>query len=100
MYNLKNSVNKPTCFKNLDNPSCIDLTLTNKSISLIQASTIDTDLSDFHSLTKTIMNTTFQKQTSKILNYRNYNNVDDENFKIELVNKLNELNNLYGINEF
>ena len=29
-YNLKNLVNNPTCFKNIDNPSCIDLILTNK----------------------------------------------------------------------
>ena len=26
-YNLKNLVDEPTCFKNVDNPSCIDLIL-------------------------------------------------------------------------
>ena len=29
-YNLKNLIKVPTCFKNPDNPSCIDLILTNK----------------------------------------------------------------------
>ena len=29
IYNLKNLGKKPTCFKNPDNPSCIDLFLTN-----------------------------------------------------------------------
>ena len=29
-YNFKNLVKEPTCFKNADNPSCIDLILTNK----------------------------------------------------------------------
>ena len=29
IYNLKNPVKEPTCFKNPDNPSCIDLFLTN-----------------------------------------------------------------------
>ena len=46
------------------------------------------------------MKTTFQKQTPKVLNYRNYKNFDNEKFNIDLVNKFNELNNhdLYGIN--
>ena len=59
---------------------------------------IETGLLDFHRVT--IMKTTFQKQTPKVLNYRNYKNFDNEKFNIDLVNKLNELNNhdLYGIN--
>ena len=31
-YNLKNLIKEPTCFKNIDNPSCIDLILTNKPL--------------------------------------------------------------------
>ena len=59
---------------------------------------IETGLLDFHRVT--IMKTTFQKQTPKILNYRNHKNFDNE-FNIDLVNKFNELNNhdLYGIND-
>ena len=30
LYNFKNIVKHPTCFKNRENPSCIDLILTNK----------------------------------------------------------------------
>ena len=30
MYNLKNLINEPTCYKNIDNPSSIDVMLTNK----------------------------------------------------------------------
>ena len=33
-YNLKNLVEEPTCFKNLLNPTCIDLMLTNRPRSL------------------------------------------------------------------
>ena len=29
-YNLKNLVKELTCFKNVENPSCVDLILTNK----------------------------------------------------------------------
>ena len=32
IYNFKNSTNHPTCFNNLENPSCIGLILTNKPI--------------------------------------------------------------------
>ena len=97
MYNHKNLLKNPRV-KNIGNPRCIDPILTNKSRSFIKTSVIETGLLDFHRVT--IMNTTFQKQTSKILNYRNYKNFDNEKFNIDLVNKLNELNNhdQYGIN--
>ena len=32
IYNLKNLVNEPTCFTNVDIPSCVDLILTNKPL--------------------------------------------------------------------
>ena len=32
-YNAKNLVKEKTCFKSIDNPSCIDLFITNKSSS-------------------------------------------------------------------
>ena len=31
-YNFKCLVKEPTCFKSIDNPSCVDLILTNKSL--------------------------------------------------------------------
>ena len=30
IYNFKSLINQPTCFKNMQNSSCIDLILTNK----------------------------------------------------------------------
>ena len=33
MYSLSNLINEPTCFKNADNPSSIDIMLTNKKLS-------------------------------------------------------------------
>ena len=85
-YNLKYLINEPTCFKDMDNPSCIDLVLTNKSRSFQKSSL----MSDFHRLTMTIMNTNFQKQTPKILSYRNYKNFENECFKNELLHELNK----------
>ena len=54
-YNLKCLVKEPTCYKNMDNPSCIDLILTIKFLSFQQPFIIETGLSDFHKLTTTII---------------------------------------------
>ena len=55
LYNLKSLVKLPTCFKNPDHPSCIDLILTNKYRSFQNTSIIETGLSDFHRLTITVI---------------------------------------------
>ena len=52
-YRLKSLIKNPTCFKGPDNPTCIDLILTNRQ-KYFQNSTIkETGLSDFHKLTVT-----------------------------------------------
>ena len=61
-------VNKPTCFKNIDHPSCIDLILTNKPRSFQSTSVMETGLSDFHRLTVTVMKAKFE--VPKVLIYK------------------------------
>ena len=65
---LKNSVNKPTCFKNIGHPSCIDLILSNLDASK-NTSVIDTGVSDLHRLKVTIMKMNFRKQAPKMFNH-------------------------------
>ena len=48
LYKLKKLVSEPSCLKNPDNPSCIDLFLTNYSRGFQDAQVIETGLSDFH----------------------------------------------------
>ena len=55
LYKLKNLVREPTCFKNLDNPSCIDLFLTNCSRSFQDTQVIETGLSDFYKINLTVL---------------------------------------------
>ena len=43
MYNLKNLINEPTCYKNIDNPSSIDVMLTNKKGSFQNSLAIEQD---------------------------------------------------------
>ena len=47
-FNLTSMTNKPTRFKNLDKPSCIDFILTNCPKSFQTSCVIETGLSDFH----------------------------------------------------
>ena len=93
-YNLKNLVNKPTCFKNVDHPSSIDLILTNKSRCFQNPSVLETGLSDFHRLTVTIMKTSFQMLGPKIKNYRTYKYFDNENFRKDLLVEHSKYNNI------
>ena len=47
IYNFKNLVNEHTCFKNVGNPSCIDLILTNKPLYFQTTTVTETGISDF-----------------------------------------------------
>ena len=55
VYNLKNLVKGPTCFKNFDKPSCIDLILTNKTKSFQTSQIIETGISDFYKMVMTVL---------------------------------------------
>ena len=92
-YNLKNLVRDKTCFKNTDNPSCVNLFLTNSPNSFQHTTTISTGLSDYHKLIVTVLKTSFVKAEAKEILYRNYKNFDNTIFKTELQNKLDSINN-------
>ena len=82
---LRNLINVPTCYKNFDNPTSIDLILTNR-LSYFQGSTVfETGLSDFHLLTITEFKTSFQKRQPKIIKYRDYKNFDNNKFRSEIL---------------
>ena len=48
---LKNLINEPTCYKNSEKPTCIDLILTNQPTLFQHNAVLETELSDFHLLT-------------------------------------------------
>ena len=71
---LKSLIKEPTCFKNPDKPTCIDLILTNRPDLFQHSSAFDTGLSDFYLLTVTEFKMGFQKLKPKIIAYRDYRN--------------------------
>ena len=69
-FHAKNLVKDPTCFKSIENPSCIDLFITNSYQSFRNTTTVATGLSDFHKMAVTVLKTTFPKAKPKIITYR------------------------------
>ena len=75
-YKLKSPNKDPTCYKNIDNPSCIDLLLTNSAKSFENTCTIETSLSDLHKLVVTVLNEKHERMPPKVIQYRNSKKFD------------------------
>ena len=63
-------INKPTCHKNPEKPSCIDLILTNCPRSFQNSCIVEKGLSDFHKMVTTLMKAIFRKMEPKVIKYR------------------------------
>ena len=85
LYNLKHLIKVPTCDKNPENPSIIDLMLTNSPYSYQNSCAIETGLSDFHKMTVTVLKTFFQKKGPKVISYWDYRNYSNDIFR-QLIN--------------
>ena len=69
IYKLRNLIKEPTCFKNPQNPACIDLILTNKLLSFKNTYVIEAGLSDFHKLIVGVMKMHFPKMKPQVVSY-------------------------------
>ena len=96
VYNLKNLVYQKTCFKNPDNPTCIDLILTNSPRSFQNTNVFETGLSDFHKLATTVLKIHFPKKNPNIVVHRDFKKFRNDLFRLELDNELikHDINNI------
>ena len=78
-YNYYNLIKNNTCFKG--DGSCIDLILTNRKYCFKNTSSFETGISDHHHLIYLMLKTTFEKEESKKVTYRNYKQFQWENFE-------------------
>ena len=102
-YNLTNLIKQPTCYKNPNNPTYIDLILTNDPRTFQSTCVIETVLSDFHLMTLTIMRKTFNTQRPRIINYKSFKHFPNEEFRKSLIDNLSHqmyVNNNDGFNRF
>ena len=91
-YEFKNLIKDATCYKNPENPSCIDLILTNNPNSFQNSEAIEISLSDFHKMTVTVMKTTFEKLKPNIIHYRDYRKFSNDKFRENLISRLSTEN--------
>ena len=76
---LTSLTDQSTCYKNPDEPTCIDLILANLP-NCIQNNVFETGLSDFHMMIVSELKMRFQKLKPHILSYCEYKHFDNEKF--------------------
>ena len=84
IYSRKYLVSQKTCFKNPENPSCIDLILTNCLQSFQNTGVFETGLSDFHKPTFTVLKQCYPKLKPKVMFHRKYKNFRNDLFRSEV----------------
>ena len=80
MYKLNNLVDVATCYKNPENPSCIDLILTNRRRSSQEFHIIESGLLDFKGMTNTFMKVYFKTEEPSITYYRDHKMFNTQHF--------------------
>ena len=90
LHNLHNLIKEPTCYKNPNNPSSIDMILTNRIDNFEKSTNLETGLSDHHKMIITVMKCKFKKNDPKIIYFRCYKDFDENLFRNELKNALRE----------
>ena len=87
-YNLISMINKPTCNKDPDESTCIDLIFTNCLGSFQNSCVIERGLSDFHKMMKMVMKISYRKIEPRVINYRDYKGFSNERFRKSLLENL------------
>ena len=90
LYDLSSLVDKPTCHKS-QNPSCIDLILTNRKTLFNLSNTFEVGISDHHELVSTILKAGVVKGPPQVKIYRSYKNFDLDSFNNTLEYKIKNL---------
>ena len=94
---LHNIVSFPTCFKSVENPSTIDLFLTNRPKCFQNTIGFSTGLSDFHKLVATSFKMNFSKSKPIERTYRDMKHFDREAFRSDLISEINKIGTDYNL---
>ena len=94
--------NVSTCVKNPENPSSINVILTNKLRNFQNSKVIETGLSDHHKLVITVMKSLVKKRAPVVIKYRDFKKYNASAFHAELYYALRQINHSdidYGLFE-
>ena len=96
-YNLTSLIKESSCYKNPNNPTCIDLILSNTHRSFQSTCVILTGPSGFHLMALIVMKRSFRKFhppppriPRRLINCRSYKNFSNESFREWLLEKLSK----------
>ena len=78
VFNLRNVVRKPTCFKNVLNPSLLDVILTNTPRRLTSVLNVSLGISDFHNFICVATKMCKPKEQISHIVYRSYKHFNEE----------------------
>lgn len=94
LFELKNVMKALTCYKNTENPSCIDIFLTNCCRRFHNTYFYETSLYNFCKLVEAILRLSFEPLPPIIIKYKNYRRFDEIPIKFRCLFKrrLNEFN--------
>ena len=86
VFDFRNLITEPTCFKNPINPSSIDVILMNKFRSFQNSNVIEMGLSNHHKLVVTVMvmNSIVKKRAPVVIKYRDFKKYNASTFHAEL----------------
>ena len=83
-FDLVNLITEPTCFKSPENPSSIDVILTNKKKNFLKSGTYETGVSDHRKLIFIVMRSKLDHTVPKVVTYRDYKSIDNEKFSKDI----------------
>ena len=90
-HDAKNMVKEKACFKSINNPTCVDLLVSNKEKCFKSATIIHTGLSDFNKMVLVVIKKNFQKAKPEVIRYRYYRHFDGNSFRCALKFELSKI---------
>ncbi len=102
-YDMVNIITEPTCHKG-NSETMIDLILTNDNQSVVECGTVDTGISDYHSLIYCAMPGMARPPTKTKITYRSFKQFEEDHFLADIskyitpdVENFNDLSHIFSI---
>ena len=86
LNNFKSQIKKPICYKNQENPTCIDLVLTNRPSVFQHCNIFQTGIANVHLRIAEQFKMDFQKKLPKVKAFCNYKKNDNIKFRDSVSN--------------
>ena len=83
-FDLRQIVKEPTCFKSVDNPSLLDIILTNCPRSITSSINLPLGISDFHNFISAATKIKRPSNEPRTINYRTMKNFNEDVYKQDL----------------